>query len=158
MEFTNKWNLWFHYDKNNWSIDGFKNIYTITNSETFWKLYNNWDTIGGILGKHYFLMKDNIKPIWEDENNINGGCWSFKILNNVAYEIWEELSILLVCNELLQNKDDCIGLSISIKKNNYSVIKIWNKNSYNNSINNINPIILEKWGTDILYISHKPQN
>ena len=31
----------------------------------------------------YFLMKNNIKPIWEDENNKNGGYWSIKISKNI---------------------------------------------------------------------------
>ena len=40
------------------------------------------------------------------------------------------------------------------KKSNYCVIKIWNTNSANNSMKNINKNILKKWGTDLIYISH----
>jgi len=44
------------------------------------------------------------------------------------------------------------------KKNNNTVIKIWNKNSKNNSLKLINENILKKWGMDIIYIAHMPDN
>lgn len=154
---SNTFKVWKHIVKNNWSINGYKCIYTFNNGVQFWQLYNNWNKLGTILDKPLFLMKENIQPIWEDENNINGGCWSFKIFNNQAEELWEELSTLFVTNNLLNDTnidDEILGLSISIKKNNYIVIKIWNRNNKNNSIININKNILNKWGTDIIYISH----
>ena len=49
------------------------------------------------------------------------------------------------------------GLSICLKKNNYCVIKIWNKNSKDNSLSLINESILKKWGMDIIYIAHIPE-
>jgi len=145
--------VWYHYKKDDWSINGYKSFYTINNEIEFWKLYNNWDKLGGILNKHFFIMRDNIKPIWEDDDNKNGGCWSFKIFQNQANELWEDLSTLFVVNKLLEN-NECTGISICIKKNNYCVIKIWNNNSTNNSIKFINKDILKKWGTEIIYISH----
>lgn len=153
--FTDNWNVWYHHTKDIWTIDGYKSILQINNAYDFWKLYNNWNTIGGITGKHYFIMKNDVKPIWEDPNNINGGCWSFKIADNMAEELWEDLSVLLVTNELAENTE-VVGLSISIKKNNTSIIKIWNKNSKEHSIKNINKNILKKWKTEIIYIAHTP--
>ena len=41
----NSWNLWYHYDKDNWKIDGFKKVYSITSGSDFWQLYNNWDKL-----------------------------------------------------------------------------------------------------------------
>ena len=107
--------VWYHHKKDDWTINGFKSFYTINNEVDFWKLYNNWDNIGGILNKHFFVMKDNIKPIWEDKDNKNGGCWSFKIFQNQASELWEDLSTLFVTNKLLTN-NECNGISICIKK------------------------------------------
>ena len=155
--FLNKWNLWYHHIKDDWTINGYKRIYEINNSKTFWELYNNWDRIGGLLCKQFFLMKNNVKPIWEDEMNMNGGCWSFKISENQVNELWEELSVLLVTNELLSKfKDEIVGLSLCLKKNNFCVVKIWNSNCKNNSIKILNPKILEKWGIEIIYIANVP--
>ena len=100
-------------------------------------------------------MKDKTLPMWEDPINMKGGCWSFKILDSMADELWEDLSILLVTNELVENCE-VVGLSISVKKNNTCVIKIWNTNSKIHSIKHINKNILIKWKTDIIYIAHMP--
>jgi hypothetical protein len=154
--FIDNWNVWYHHTKDIWTIDGYKKIYTITNKIDFWKLYNNWNSIDGITGKHYFLMKNDVNPIWEDKVNVNGGCWSFKINDNMAGELWEDLSVLLVTNELVENCE-VVGLSIAVKKNNTCVVKIWNTNSMNNSIKHINKDILKKWKTDIIYIAHMPE-
>ena len=153
---SNKWTIWYHHEKDNWELSGYKNIYEINTVGEFWKLYNNWYKIKGINSKHYFLMKNNISPLWEDPENINGGCWSFKVLDTEAEKLWTELSCYLVCNQLIEDSNDIIGLSICLKKNNFSVIKIWNKNSKNNSLSLINKKIIKKWGTDIIYIAHMP--
>ena len=34
-----------------------------------------------------FLMRDGIQPIWEDEKNRNGGCFSYKINNYVCFNL-----------------------------------------------------------------------
>ena len=153
--FKNKWKLWYHSDKDNWTLSGYENIYTIENIKNFWKLYNFLSKNNNILSKHFFLMKDNVNPIWEDENNINGGCWSFKILDTNAYKLYEELSMYLVCEKICPMiSDEIMGISICLKKNNNVIIKIWNNNSKNNSLKFINENILNKWGLDIIYIAH----
>jgi hypothetical protein len=158
IQLKDNWNIWCHYEKDNWKISGFKNIYTIKTPKDFWTLYNNWNKIGGIITKHLFIMKEGIMPIWEDPKNINGGCWSFKITEENAEEFWEDLSVYLVTNNICKNiSDEIVGLSICLKKNNNVVIKIWNTNSTNNSLKLINEDILKKWGIDIIYIAHIPE-
>ena len=153
-----KWNFWYHHEKDNWKLSGYKKFYEIVTIKDFWKIYNNFDKLGGITSKHFFLMRENITPIWEDEQNINGGCWSFKIHEDNAKDLWEYLSLHLLCGSLCNISEEILGLSICLKKNNNTVIKIWNKNSKNNSLKLINESILKKWGTDIIYIAHMPDN
>ena len=155
QQFERTWNIWYHHEKDNWKLNGYKKIYTIENIKDFWKLYNNWNKLGGISVKHYFIMQDGATPIWEDSININGGCWSFKILGYQCKELWEDLSTLLVSEEITENKE-IVGLSVCQKKNGYSVIKIWNKDSKKNSLGLLNEKILNKWGTNIIYIAHMP--
>ena len=69
----------------------------------------------------------------------------------------EDLSVLIVTNELVQGTT-ALGLSITLKKNNTCVVKIWNDDSNKNSIKHINKNILKKWGTDIIYIAHMAEN
>jgi hypothetical protein len=155
---NNVWNVWYHHEKDNWKISGYKQIYKLETVSDFWKLYNNLDKLGGITSKHFFLMKENVTPIWEDAININGGCWSFKIQEDMAEELWEDLSMHLICETLCPTIiEDIVGLSICLKKSNNAIIKIWNKNSKNNSLKLINENILKKWGTEVIYIAHMPE-
>ena len=156
-KFKNTWNIWFHHTKDDWSIDGYRKIYTIETISDFWKLYNNWDKLGGINSKHFFIMKNDITPMWEDEENKNGGCWSFKIQEKEASKLWEELSLYLVSETISKINDDIQGLSICLKKNNHSIIKIWNKDTKNNNNKNINDEIINQYYNDIIYIAHMPE-
>jgi hypothetical protein len=154
-----KWALWYHHDKDNWKVTGFKKIYIIETPEDYWQLYNNWDKINdGINQKHFFLMQNGISPIWEDPENKNGGCWSFKIHSSQSQDLWDDLSTYLVTENLSLKANYITGLSICLKKNNYSVVKIWNKNSKENSLSLLNEKILKKWGMDIIYIAHIAEN
>ena len=85
----NKWNIWYHHEKDNWKISGYNKIYEIETISDFWCFYNNWNKVGGVTNKHFFIIQDGITPIWEDPKNINGGCWSYKIHedNNSLYSI-----------------------------------------------------------------------
>lgn len=150
MEFKNTWNVWYHHMKDNWKLSGYRKIYNITNIQNFWELYNNWNKLGGILSKQFFIMKNNITPLWEDKMNINGGCWSLKININLAEKLWEYLSILLVSENIYDN-NNINGLSICVKKNNICVIKIWIKDN-NNNIKLLNKDIFEKYQPEILFI------
>ena len=150
----NEWNLYYN-NSNVWSEKSFTKLYQITNSSLFWKLYNNIEQLNLITDKHLFIMKNKILPIWEDTNNKNGGCWSFKISENQVMKLWEDLSVYMVCEDLCPTiSNEIAGLSVCIKKNNFCVIKIWNTNSKNNSLKLINKDILEKWGINIIYIAH----
>jgi len=155
-KFQNNWTIWYHNSKDDWTINGYKKLYTIKNIEDYWKLYNNWDKLGTINNKHFFIMKNEITPIWEDKNNKNGGCWSYKVTENMAQQLWDDLSLYLVTEQLSSIENDIVGLSACLKKNNFSVIKIWNKESKNNSLNLLANEILKKYGHDIIYIAHMP--
>ena len=157
MKFKNTYNLWCHYEKDNWNLDGYKKLYTISDAKSFWKLYNNWDNIGGLLGKQFFLMKDDITPRWEDPSNINGGCWSLKLTFDDYKEIWEMLSILFVVDELTPIENDITGISICLKKNDKIVIKIWNSSKENANIEKLNKIIFEEYKPEIIYIANNPE-
>ena len=151
-----EWSLWYHHEKDNWKISGYKKVYDMKTIGDFWQLYNNWDKVNGINQKHYFLMRKDVTPMWEDPKNIKGGCWSFKVHENQSQELWDDLSVYLVTENITKKSPDITGLSICLKKNNYSVVKIWNKNSKENSLSLINEKILKKWGMDIIYIAHMP--
>lgn len=126
-DLDNNYTLWMHmlYD-NDWSINSYKKIYTFNTIEKAACLIENLNS--EIIEKTMiFLMKNDIKPIWEVEENKRGGCFSYKITTCYVYELWKKMSYMLIGNSLID--DDIIvkninGISISPKKN-YCILKIW---------------------------------
>lgn len=155
--FNNKWILWYHdIDEKDWSINGYKKIGEIDSIESFTNLYKSLDEII-VQNSMLFLMREDITPIWEDKQNINGGCWSFKISKKDIFNAWKELSLHLVSENItkdIKNSLNLNGISISPKKN-FSIAKIWNKD---NKINN-NSILSKKIPNifiyDSIYKSHQ---
>lgn len=127
-----KWVFYIHLHNNDdWSYESYNKITELTNLEQSILLINeiNFELIKKSI---IFVMKDNIKPMWEDENNQNGGGFSFKIHNKNDIEgIFKKLFYRLIGNTLTKNMEvsKCInGISISPKKS-FCIIKIW-MNSY----------------------------
>ena len=60
----------------------------------------------------------------------------------------------LVGETLSLEKELVNGISICLKKGKKSVVKIWNNNKSKSDIEFINKEILNKWGTDIIYIQN----
>lgn len=156
-KFNTVWNIWYHHTKNNWKIDGFNNIYSINNIRDFWDFNNNIDYIGGINTHHYFMMRNSTLPIWEDNNNKLGGCWSIKIPTEKAYELWIKLSIYLVGENITTEQNLVTGISICAKNPITSVVKIWNNDNKKNSIKLLPVDILNEYGFNIIYKSHIPE-
>ena len=47
--FTDMWKLWYHHEKDNWKISGYRDIYKISTAEEFWKFINQFISIRGRL-------------------------------------------------------------------------------------------------------------
>ena len=105
----------------------------------------------------FFIFRDDIMPRWEDSNNINGGCFSYKIATQEADEKWFDLCGK-VLSETLSNKEcyntNINGISITPKKN-ANVIRIWlqnnelvNPESYNINITKFSTLLYKKHTND----------
>lgn len=155
----NSWVIWYHDQGNDWTMNGFKKLYEIKTIEDFWEIYtklNNYVILKGM----FFLMRKNIEPRWETKENIDGGCWSYKINKNESFLSWLYLSMFL-CGETLikdiENKDVINGISISPKKN-FCIIKIWN----NDNTKKNNTLLIDKINnlnlSQCLYKAHKDRS
>ena len=145
----NKWTLWAHLsNETDWSLNSYKNITTFNTVESILTLYENLPE-NIIKYCMLFIMKKGIYPIWEDEKNCNGGCFSYKINNKYVTEIWKDLSYALIGETITKNdsvNNNINGITISPKKN-FCIIKIWISNCNNkdpNIIENINGLIPEE--------------
>ena len=124
---SDKWCLWAHLPHDtDWGINSYKNICTLATVE---ETIAVTETLPDILVKNcmLFLMRDGIKPIWEDPKNRSGGCFSYKVSNKQVYTVWKELSYVLVGDSISKQSSfvaNVTGITISPKKN-FCIIKIW---------------------------------
>lgn len=140
------WVLWFHsLDDTNWTKDTYTKVAEINSIEEFLGVYQDFDTFTKGM---FFLMRKDIFPQWEDESNIKGGYWSYKIGKLVAEKAWFELSCACIGECLTKKSEDMFninGISYSPKINNV-IIKILNRHSelnnsfiLNDKIENLHP-------------------
>lgn len=137
--FNSPWTVWIHKsDCTSWTEDSYTNAYMINNIGSFWRFFNNFQLIDKVKNQ-IFIFRNKIKPIWEDNENRNGGICSIKIDCHNRLGKYDIGSITMSCISLLvmnetfiQNCDEINGISYSIK-NRSIFIKLWCKN-YNTKI------------------------
>lgn len=124
---SNAWTIYAHLPHDtDWSLESYKTLFTTTKVEEFITVTESLpDQL--ISNCMLFIMKDSIKPIWEDVHNKNGGCFSYKISNKLVPAIWRKFSYKLIGNTLFKSnktKNNVNGITISPKKN-FCIVKIW---------------------------------
>jgi hypothetical protein len=125
-----KWILWAHLPHDtDWSVKSYKSIYKF---ETVEDTIAITETLPEMLVKNcmLFIMKEGISPVWEDPKNRDGGCFSYKVSNKNVYEVWKDLTYILVGESFSNNNtfvNNITGITISPKKN-FCIIKIWMTN------------------------------
>jgi len=124
---SNKWTIYAHMPHDtDWDISSYKTMFTASTMEEIITVSESLpDKL--ISNCMLFIMKDNIKPMWEDIHNKNGGCFSYKINNKLAPHIWRMFSYKLVGNTLFKSDktpNNITGITISPKKS-FCIIKIW---------------------------------
>jgi len=133
---SNNWTLWAHLPHNtDWTLASYIPVSTFTTVE---ETIGVTETLPAVLVENcmLFIMKEGIKPIWEDPNNRNGGSFSYKVSNKNVFKVWKDLTYVLVGGSI-SNLSNCVtGITISPKKS-FCIIKIWMADC-----NNQNPCIV----------------
>jgi hypothetical protein len=123
-----KWNLYYHLpNDNNWELSSYNIIMDYIDSVE--KVISLNDSIHENIIKNcmLFVMRNGITPMWEDPQNRNGGCFSYKVANKLVPDVWKNLFCLLCGESLCIDKlhsSHVNGITISPKKN-FCIIKIW---------------------------------
>lgn len=139
---NNNYNIWFHdANNNNFDIESFNHICKIETVKDFLianeVLKKNYKML---LNGMFFIMKNDINPIWTDEANRDGGCISWKIEKHNSLEFWCNFLLLFITNNLPSELDtyNITGISINPKKN-CNIFKLWVGSDINSQvINNMN--------------------
>ena len=124
---SHKWVLWAHLPHNtDWSLNSYIKIAELSTLEKSIQTMNALPE-GLVENCMLFMMREGIKPIWEDPNNRLGGSFSYKVINKFVNNVWIELSYCVVGNTISKNKaflEKISGITISPKKN-FCIVKIW---------------------------------
>ena len=124
---SDAWILWAHLPHDtDWSLKSYMKIYEFNTVE---QAITITETLPPVLVTNcmLFLMRKGINPIWEDERNRNGGCFSYKIPNKDVPDAWKQLSYSLIGETMSDNNKllpHINGITISPKKN-FCIIKVW---------------------------------
>ena len=129
-----EWVLWYHsINDTQWNKQSYKNLFTITNLYEL-KIINDNLLKNHLQNGMYFIMRDGIFPTWEDPDNREGCCISFKISGRVLHEEWNFIINRILTEDILKDRDkyeNINGVSIAPKKE-FNILKIWLRNHNEN--------------------------
>jgi len=131
---NSKWCLWYHSINNNkWTKESYKKIININNLLDYHFLQMNFER-QHLQNGMFFIMRDGIFPTWEDPDNREGCCISFKISNTVLQDQWNFIINRILTEDILKDRDkykNINGVSIAPKKE-FNILKIWLRNHNEN--------------------------
>ena len=139
---SDKWVFSAHLPHDtDWTMNSYKTLLKVSSVEEMIAIL---DCLPNMLVKNcmMFMMRDGIKPMWEDKANCNGGCFSYKINNNHVKQVWDQLCCLVVGNTLSSDNKfmkNITGITISPKKS-FCIIKIWMKDCTEQNVRKIREI------------------
>lgn len=129
---NDKWVLYHHLPSDkDWTLNGYTILSNSIDTVEHAIGINNALTENMIKFSMLFLMRENVSPLWEDENNKNGGCFSYKVINKHVVQVWRDIMYLTTGDSLGLNRDytnTINGITISPKKN-FCIVKIWLRDS-----------------------------
>ena len=124
------WVLWYHsINDKSWTKSSYKKIYTINN---LYELYGLHDVVQKfhLQNGMFFLMREDVFPTWEDPDNREGCCVSYKVPGKVLQEEWVNIVNRVVTEDILVDTKSWSlvnGVSIAPKKE-FNIVKIWLRN------------------------------
>lgn len=135
-----RWTVWIHKsDCKEWKESHYTNVYQIDSIGSFWRFFNNFHLFDKQKNQ-FFIMRNKIKPIWEDNENRDGGICSIKFEcpskpGKIDIGVNAMIAVcLLVMNEtFISTNEEINGISYSIK-NRSVLIKLWYKDAKKNNV------------------------
>ena len=110
-----------------------KKIAEFDTIEDFWAIFQHLRKPDSCRpGIEFQLFRYGVKPIWEDDNNKNGGKVTIKLRKDFTTIIWEEMIFAFIGNVLPEIIN---GIIVSIKPK-FNILHIW-FNNYNQENNKI---------------------
>lgn len=134
MKLHTTWTVWIHANDNpDWSLESYKAIYEIDSVGSMWRFLHVLENLDKSV-RQYFIMRSGITPIWEDNNNKQGGICSIMIDNmsrsrsggDLGVDAFSAICIMVLNESFVKNNQIINGLCYSIKSRS-ALIKLWIK-------------------------------
>jgi len=123
---NSQWKLYVHnLEEKDWSLDSYKEIFTFKTIEDCWIFFNNYKNFRKF---NFYIMRDNIKPVYEDPQNKNGYSYSYIIPGRKVTETFTDITVKMFSEMLLEDSLEVCGLSLTPKQNSIGILKIWLRN------------------------------
>ncbi|KAI8771825.1 Eukaryotic translation initiation factor 4E type 3 [Biomphalaria glabrata] len=127
------WTFWIDRSVRGTTVQQYESsltkIYTVDTVQGFWSVYNHIPEPSKLSIRYsYHLMRAQRRPVWEDEENSEGGNWTFKCKKQDTEDVWKQLLLAAIGEQLsdcMSEEDDIIGISVSIRDRD-DLILIWN--------------------------------
>ena len=106
-----------------------KKIAEFETIEDFWAIFQHLRKPDSCRpGIEFQLFRFGVKPIWEDDNNKNGGKVTIKLRKDFTTIIWEEMIFSLIGDVLPESiKNEINGIVVASRKD-FNKLEIWFKN------------------------------
>jgi hypothetical protein len=156
IKLKNFWTIWYHkQDESKWDKDSYIKLAEIRTVSDFVCFKNSFIYLPQFLNGFYFFMKNGISPMWEDDQNRQGGCINIKVSKElVDKSVWDLFTYAIMDKLVIDSESQTInGISIVAKKYN-AIIKIWNNDKTRNSVKIINNDLIFFKDDEIYYRSH----
>eukprot|EP01120_Amphizonella_sp_Union-15-10_P000405 TRINITY_DN1040_c0_g1_i2.p1 TRINITY_DN1040_c0_g1~~TRINITY_DN1040_c0_g1_i2.p1 ORF type:complete len:238 (-),score=48.99 TRINITY_DN1040_c0_g1_i2:117-770(-) len=139
-----EWTLWYDRRASTSSrAKGEKDSYeanlqevgTFGSVEDFWRYFNHIAKPSQLtINSNYHLFKKGVKPLWEDQNNVNGGKWVIELKSDakqILDILWQNIILSLIGETLeLEDSNELCGCVFSRRKM-ADRIAIWNRSKIN---------------------------
>ena len=112
-----------------------KKIAEFDTIEDFWAIYQHLQKPDNCQqGIEFQMFKESIKPMWEDEDNKNGGKLTLRLNKQYTTIIWEEIILAIIGGVLPKEINDIINGVVFSSKKEFNTIQLWFK-IYNKASN-----------------------
>lgn len=129
--FPSTFTLYYHrLEEKKWNLESFTKVGTFRTVRDYLVVSEEL-SLNAFSDGMFFLFRDPIPPLWENFNNVYGGCYSFKSPKASAGQAFDAYAIAFMLGQTVYNASNKInGISISPKAVHnsikHNIIKIWN--------------------------------
>jgi len=135
-----RWVLWYlKADRNKDWEDCLKEVTTFDTVEDFWALYNHIQVASGLnWGSDYYLFKEGVKPMWEDEHNVKGGRWLVVVDKQRRADLldhyWLELLMAIIGEQFEEHGEQICGAVVNVRQKGDKV-SLWTRDALKDDVN-----------------------